>query len=195
LGAKHLTGFDLSAGSLQIAAYHRPGQAFAQASLTALPYADASFDIVWLWGVLHYVPNTPLAVAELSRVLRPGGQAVIHTLRRTKWAQAEAALAQVLSRLPRPLQAGLLTLLMLILPPVIRLVSGRAPAQQTAKTLRQKLHERLFAPAQLALFTLAQLTQYFGAGHQLEEIHPPVSDLLKRNTSLTVMVRKAANPL
>jgi ubiquinone/menaquinone biosynthesis C-methylase UbiE len=47
-----------------------------------LPYSDASFDIVYSWGVIHHSPNTPLAVKEIERVLRPGGQArvmIYHT--------------------------------------------------------------------------------------------------------------------
>lgn len=38
-----------------------------------LEFADASFDIVYSYGVLHHSPNTPRAVAEVFRVLKPGG--------------------------------------------------------------------------------------------------------------------------
>jgi len=38
--------------------------------------ADA-FDSVYSWGVLHHSPDTPRAVAEVHRVLRPGGVARI----------------------------------------------------------------------------------------------------------------------
>lgn len=41
----------------------------------ALPFPDASFDIVYSWGVLHHSPDTPRAVDEVWRVLRPGGVA------------------------------------------------------------------------------------------------------------------------
>ncbi|MEO6247169.1 MAG: class I SAM-dependent methyltransferase [Sphingomicrobium sp.] len=39
----------------------------------ALPFAEASFDHVYSWGVLHHSPDTPKAIAEAMRVLRPGG--------------------------------------------------------------------------------------------------------------------------
>jgi SAM-dependent methyltransferase len=39
-----------------------------------LPFADASVDAVWSLGVLCTVPDQPHFVAELARVLRPGGR-------------------------------------------------------------------------------------------------------------------------
>jgi len=42
-----------------------------------LPFADESFDIVYSWGVLHCTPDTPRAIREVWRVLRPGGSARI----------------------------------------------------------------------------------------------------------------------
>ncbi len=42
-----------------------------------LPFDDASFDIVYAYGVIHHTPNTRKAVAEIYRVLRPGGRARI----------------------------------------------------------------------------------------------------------------------
>jgi SAM-dependent methyltransferase len=48
-----------------------------------LPFHDASFDIVYSWGVLHHSPNTPRAMAEIRRVLRPGGIAKVMVYHRT----------------------------------------------------------------------------------------------------------------
>jgi SAM-dependent methyltransferase len=42
-----------------------------------LQFADASFDVVYSWGVIHHSPDTQRAVAEIHRVLRPGGTARI----------------------------------------------------------------------------------------------------------------------
>jgi ubiquinone/menaquinone biosynthesis C-methylase UbiE len=39
-----------------------------------LPYPDNSFDLGYSWGVLHHTPNTEKALAELVRVVRPGGE-------------------------------------------------------------------------------------------------------------------------
>jgi SAM-dependent methyltransferase len=42
-----------------------------------LPFAANSFDIVYSYGVLHVPPDTPKAVREVFRVLRPGGVAKV----------------------------------------------------------------------------------------------------------------------
>ncbi len=42
--------------------------------MTALPFADATFDIVTTGYGLRNVPDLDAAVAEIVRVLRPGGR-------------------------------------------------------------------------------------------------------------------------
>jgi len=44
-----------------------------QADARALPFDAARFDYVYSWGVLHHSPDLPRSIAELMRVLRPGG--------------------------------------------------------------------------------------------------------------------------
>ena len=39
-----------------------------------LPFPANSFDLGYSWGVLHHTPNTGKALAELVRVVRPGGE-------------------------------------------------------------------------------------------------------------------------
>ncbi len=51
--------------------------AFAQASLTALPFAAAAFDGCRAERVLHHLDNPAAALAELARVTRPGGRVVV----------------------------------------------------------------------------------------------------------------------
>lgn len=75
---RSLTGIDLTGTAIE---WTR--ERFAARGLTsdlrvadaeALPFADASFDLVYSWGVLHHSPNTERAIEELHRVLRPGGE-------------------------------------------------------------------------------------------------------------------------
>jgi len=56
-----------------------------QADAENLPFPDASFDIVYSYGVLHHTPNTKRAIAEVHRVLRPGGTALIMIYRVPSW--------------------------------------------------------------------------------------------------------------
>lgn len=49
-----------------------------QADVTRLPFGDETFDLVYSLGVLHHVPATETAAAELVRVLRPGGHCLIY---------------------------------------------------------------------------------------------------------------------
>ncbi len=44
-----------------------------QASLFALPFAPAQFDVVVSWGVLHHTPDTAAAFREIASSVKPGG--------------------------------------------------------------------------------------------------------------------------
>ncbi len=50
---------------------------FLVGSAEDLPYPSDSFDCVTSMGVLHHTPDTARAVAEIHRVLKPGGRLVI----------------------------------------------------------------------------------------------------------------------
>jgi SAM-dependent methyltransferase len=52
-------------------------EARSRADVLRLPFADASFDVVLCSGVLMHVANQAIALSELARVLRPGGQMVV----------------------------------------------------------------------------------------------------------------------
>jgi ubiquinone/menaquinone biosynthesis C-methylase UbiE len=50
---------------------------FSVANAEHLPFPDASFDCVCSMGVLHHTPDTARAVAEIYRVLKPGGRMIV----------------------------------------------------------------------------------------------------------------------
>ncbi len=51
-----------------------PGPGVLAASAEALPFPDASFNVVLFMRVLAHLPDQARALAEARRVLRPGGQ-------------------------------------------------------------------------------------------------------------------------
>jgi ubiquinone/menaquinone biosynthesis C-methylase UbiE len=73
--ARVAVGIDLSAGMLGRA--HARGLGVAQASVTALPFPDASFDVVCSFKVLAHVPDIAGAVSEAARVTVPGGMMLL----------------------------------------------------------------------------------------------------------------------
>lgn len=68
---KSTLGLDLSRGMLTHA--HNRGLRVVQGSLTHVPLPDASVDLVYSMKVLAHVPPIREAVAELTRIVRPGG--------------------------------------------------------------------------------------------------------------------------
>ena len=72
---------DLStaSGRIQDMQVHVPGGeiGFAAGDATALPLADASVDAVIASEILEHIPNYLLVLAEIKRVLKPGGRLCI----------------------------------------------------------------------------------------------------------------------
>jgi len=61
-----------------------------EADAEQLPFADGSFGFVWSWGVIHHSADTERVVAEIARVLRPGGRLALMVYHRssiTYWIQ------------------------------------------------------------------------------------------------------------
>lgn len=69
-----IQAIDLSAAYIEHATRHNrhPNVAFRVGDLCALPFDDAAFDRVLSLLVLHFVPQTGRALAEMRRVARPG---------------------------------------------------------------------------------------------------------------------------
>ena len=66
----------------------------------ALPYASASFDVVVCVDVLEHVQDLPKVIAEIARVLKPGGLFCFDTINRNRLASFVAVtLAESVLRL------------------------------------------------------------------------------------------------
>jgi 2-polyprenyl-6-hydroxyphenyl methylase/3-demethylubiquinone-9 3-methyltransferase len=76
-GYRHL-GVDLVRSALDLARDH--GVIPVQADVTRLPFADGCADVVSAGELLEHVADLPGTVAEVCRIMRPGGIVVIDTL-------------------------------------------------------------------------------------------------------------------
>lgn len=70
------TGVDLSPALIGIARQKYPGIEFIEGDIEQLPFANASFDGVFLAGVVHHFTERSRCAAEVMRILRPGGKFV-----------------------------------------------------------------------------------------------------------------------
>lgn len=83
----HYTGLDLSSQLLTIAQQRFPNHTFVHGSILQLPFPDAQFDVVACVATLQHIPSAEYrrqALAEINRVLKPGG-----TLFMLNWNLAE----------------------------------------------------------------------------------------------------------
>ena len=78
-----VTGIDISPGMLEIAERRAakaglgPRYERLIASVESLPFADGTFDVAVAGFVIRNVGDIPRGLAEMRRVLRPGGRAVV----------------------------------------------------------------------------------------------------------------------
>ena len=83
----HVTAVDLTPTAVEFTT-RRLTQAgllanVVEADAESLPFADGSFDFVWSWGVIHHSTDTDRVIAEIARVLRPGGRLAFMVYHRT----------------------------------------------------------------------------------------------------------------
>jgi ubiquinone/menaquinone biosynthesis C-methylase UbiE len=78
--ARRAEGVDLSPGMLAHA--RERGLRVREGDATKLPFDDASFDVVYAFKVLAHVPDVDRAIAEMVRVVRPGGHVLVEVYNR-----------------------------------------------------------------------------------------------------------------
>ena len=99
-GGARVAGVDLSETAVRMArqnmALHGfPADVFLLADGAALPFPDASADVVYAHGVLQYSADPHGIVAEARRVLRPGGTAIFMVYNRVSWLMALSKVMKV----------------------------------------------------------------------------------------------------
>ena len=74
LGAETVVGLDPTWNQIAVAHQRGGGAAFLRAGAGSLPFADASFDAVVACLVFEHIRDVDDAIAEVARVLQPGGR-------------------------------------------------------------------------------------------------------------------------
>jgi SAM-dependent methyltransferase len=73
------TGLEVSRAAATRAAVVAGAGGIAVGDAQRAPFAAASFDAITLWDVLEHLPDPHAAVAEVARLLRPGGRLALTT--------------------------------------------------------------------------------------------------------------------
>lgn len=91
-------GFDAAEALLAVARERVPDGVFHLADLEAVPFADASFDLVTGFNAFQFAGDPVRALSEARRVARPGGRVVVMT-----WGDPEGMEAASIVGALRPL--------------------------------------------------------------------------------------------
>lgn len=98
-GGAEVVGIDVSEKAVALSRAN-----FSQRGLTgtfhvmngeALDFPDASFDLVYCHTMLHFTPHPERVIAEIHRVLRPGGTAILMSINRHSWLFAMHRLMKI----------------------------------------------------------------------------------------------------
>jgi ubiquinone/menaquinone biosynthesis C-methylase UbiE len=85
---------DMSEGMLRAARTVAGADPLLVTDVQALPFADNSFDVTLAMHMMYHVPNRAVAIAELRRVLRSDGVALVLTNSRRHFAELDDLLVE-----------------------------------------------------------------------------------------------------
>ena len=89
----HIVAFDYMPEQISLARKRNLKVDFSIGDLTAIDSADDTFDAVFIFGVLHHVPQWRTALAEVSRVLKPKGILLVEEPKeRFTWEDLESGM-------------------------------------------------------------------------------------------------------
>ncbi|MBI4476513.1 MAG: class I SAM-dependent methyltransferase [Acidobacteria bacterium] len=88
-GGARATGVDTAPSAIALARQNfgqqRLNGSFQVADGEALPFVDATFDLVYAHGVVQYAADDRRVVTECRRVLAPGGEAIFQVYNKVSW--------------------------------------------------------------------------------------------------------------
>jgi SAM-dependent methyltransferase len=88
-GGADVTGIDIAPHAIELARRNFEQRKLSGQFLVmdgeAMAFPDNSFDLVYCHTVLHFTPEPERMIAEIHRVLKPGGQAILMIVNRRSW--------------------------------------------------------------------------------------------------------------
>ena len=88
-GGAKVTGIDLSKTAIDLASKNidqsRQNADLRVMNGECMQFRDNTFDVVYAHGVLQYTADTGKMIAEIHRVLRPGGEAILMVYNKYSW--------------------------------------------------------------------------------------------------------------
>lgn len=97
-----VSGIDAAAGLVEIARERVPGADFQVGDLEALPFADASFDVVTGFNSFQFAADPVAALREAKRIAKPAGRVVVLTWGNPQGMEAAAIVSALKPLLPPP---------------------------------------------------------------------------------------------
>ncbi|MBV9204502.1 MAG: class I SAM-dependent methyltransferase [Actinobacteria bacterium] len=97
-----VSGFDASAGLLEIAAERVPGADLRHGDLESLPYRDGTFNAVTSFNAVQYAADPVAALRELKRVAQPGSPVAVVSWGDPERCETRTILAAIGGLLPPP---------------------------------------------------------------------------------------------
>jgi ubiquinone/menaquinone biosynthesis C-methylase UbiE len=104
-----VVALDINPGMLAVARVAAPARniEWREGSAVSLPFPEATFDHVLCQQGLQFFPDKPAALAEMKRVLKPGGRLALACWRSVEHMPGYLALEQALARRIGPEKAAL----------------------------------------------------------------------------------------
>ena len=93
----HIVGLDLNPTMLAVARRADPALTWQDGDAAALPFDDATFDLVMCQAALMFFPDPISALGEMRRVARPGGRVVVQVPGRLSRSPGYLALSQAVT--------------------------------------------------------------------------------------------------
>lgn len=196
--AEKVIGFDLSPDSLSVGIGLADGLGkhnitFQQGTLLELPFDDATFDLVWSWGVIHHTVDPVGALDELVRVLKPGGLLVLAVYLKTNLTWFHELVRRICLNIPSGLMPLYKTIFIEGVTAFVRvaeLFGARTRTRDDVHRIQSLIEDWYFVPEK-HFFTIAEMHKLFAERGLTYEVVFPMTARFHSTSNFVVRGAKA----